>query len=76
MWISREELLETPMVECRRILRELPSNYPTTPKTYMMPDANMWSNTPRHNNQFITPQPTYFDQSFNASTNYNYHQTY
>jgi len=76
MWISREALLANSMVECRRILREFLSNYPTAPETYMMSDANMWSNTPPSNNQFITSPPTYFDQSFNPSTNYNYNQTY
>jgi len=64
------------MVEYRRILQELSSDYPTTLETYMMSDANMWSNTPPTNNQLITPPPTYIDQSFNSSTNYNYNRTY
>jgi len=58
LWVSREALLANPMVEYRIILRELSSNYPATPKTYMMSDTNMWSNTPPSNNQFNTPPPT------------------
>jgi hypothetical protein len=76
LYLSREALLANPMARCGRILGDIPSNYPATPETNMMPDADMWSDTHPPNSLFMTPPPPYFDQSFNPSTNYNYDQTY
>jgi len=76
LWLSREVLLTNPRQPCARILLGLSRDYPSAPETYTVPDENMWSNTPPPYNQFMTPPPTNFDQSFNPSTNYNHNQTY
>jgi len=76
LWLSREVLLTNLRQACARILPGLARDYPAAPKTYTVPDVNMWSNTLPSYNQFMTPPPTNFDQSFNSSTNYNYNQTY
>jgi len=51
-------------------------DYPAALETYTASEENIWSNTPPSYNQFMTPQPTNFDQSFNPSTNYNHNQSY
>ncbi|XP_039687054.1 uncharacterized protein [Medicago truncatula] len=76
LWLSREVLLSNPRQACASILPGLPRDYPAVPQAYTVPDENMWSNTPPPYNQFMTPPPTNFDQTFNPSTNYNYNQTY
>ncbi|XP_024639547.1 uncharacterized protein [Medicago truncatula] len=76
LWLSREVLLSNPRQACASILPGFPRDYPAVPQTYTVLDENMSSNTPPPYNQFMTPPPTNFDQTFNPSTNYNYNQTY